>query len=184
MTTSAIPEDHLQLLRAAGVETIQHDSHIPFLAHLAGVRRLLVEWKASQELQNAGLFHSIYGTEFFDPELGGKTPSREKVQSVIGERAERIAWLWCHTRRETIPDSLAGGEPHTIENRNGSREPVTIDEARDLAELWCADAVEQGHRLSKTESDYSRGLVRVLSHVSNSARAAVETMIEEIESRG
>ena len=51
-----IRNDHLEVLKRAGIDGVEHDSHVPFLSHLAGVRRLLAEWKASSDLVDAGLF--------------------------------------------------------------------------------------------------------------------------------
>ena len=43
---------------------------------------------------NAGLYHSIYGTEYFDPEL---IVTKEEVIKQIGEKAERLVDLFCTT---------------------------------------------------------------------------------------
>ena len=55
----------LELLRRLGFDRLEHDSHVPFLSHLLGTRRLLVEWGERPALCDAGLFHSAYGTEYF-----------------------------------------------------------------------------------------------------------------------
>jgi SM-20-related protein len=41
---------------------------------------------------NAGLYHSIYGTEYFDPEL---EVTKEEVIEQIGEKAEKLVHLFC-----------------------------------------------------------------------------------------
>jgi SM-20-related protein len=41
---------------------------------------------------NAGLYHSIYGTEYFDPEL---EVTKEEVIEQIGEKAENLVHLFC-----------------------------------------------------------------------------------------
>lgn len=60
--------ERLALLRRLGFGELTHDSHVPFLSHLAGTRRLLAEWGERPELCDAGLFHSAYGTEYFQPD--------------------------------------------------------------------------------------------------------------------
>src|SRR5580765_2131236 len=89
----------LAVLRELGFRTFQHDSHVPFLAHLGGTRRLLMAWGERPALCDAGLFHSVYGTEYFEPE---RTADRDDVIAVIGADVERIAWLWCAIRRDTL----------------------------------------------------------------------------------
>ena len=49
---------------------------------------------APQYLQDAGLFHSVYGTVYFMPE-GGLVENRQNVKDLIGEQAEEIAYLFC-----------------------------------------------------------------------------------------
>ena len=53
----------LDLLKQLGFGELTHDSHVPFLSHLLGTRRLLVEWGERPAVCDAGLFHSAYGTE-------------------------------------------------------------------------------------------------------------------------
>src|SRR5262249_40137618 len=92
----------LDLLKSLGFAELEHDSPVPFLSHLVGPRRLLTTWGASPALCDAGLFHSVYGTEYFVPD---RTPERDDVVAVIGPEAERIAWLWCTCERATLdPD--------------------------------------------------------------------------------
>src|SRR5689334_2977005 len=55
----------LALLKRLGFGELTHDSHVPFLSHLLGTRRLLVEWGERPAMCDAGLFHSAYGTEYF-----------------------------------------------------------------------------------------------------------------------
>ena len=171
-TPVAIPPGHLELLRASGVDGVQHDSHIPFLAHLAGVRQLLNRWGASDTMQDIGLFHSVYGTEFFDPQLQSG-PSREAVRALIGGHAERVVWLWCNVRRASIEAALDVEQP-TLEHRDGRRIEVSRDEVRDLVDLWCADACEQLDRLEEDETDFSHGLRHLIRAASPAARRAVE----------
>ena len=45
-------------------------------------------------MQDAGLFHSVYGTVYFMPE-GGLVENRQNVKDLIGEQAEEIAYLFC-----------------------------------------------------------------------------------------
>ena len=74
-----------------------------------GVQSVLRGWGVDEHISDAGLFHSIYGTEGFQ---GYSLPldSRPRVRQLIGHRAERLAWLFCmidrHHFDQTVADSL------------------------------------------------------------------------------
>tara|TARA_B100002019_G_C21253365_1_gene592442 strand:- start:917 stop:1237 length:321 start_codon:yes stop_codon:yes gene_type:complete len=59
-----------------------------------GTRDILREQGAPEYLQDAGLFHSVYGTAYYMPEEGIST-SREDIQKLIGIQAEEIAYWYC-----------------------------------------------------------------------------------------
>lgn len=161
----------LAYLRGLGVAEVRHDSHVPFLAHLMGTRKLLEGWGAREALLDAALFHSVYGTEFFDAELGERV-SRDEVRGLIGDEAERLAWLWCNMRRDTLEP-----EARSVALRDGAGVVALSDaEAADLVELWSADTVEQAPR-RPAEDWPRRGAVRRLEgFASGAARAALAAM--------
>ena len=76
-----------------GATDVAHSTK-SYLAHAIGVYNDLKEWGCSEEIARVGLFHSIYGTELFQ---GFTLPldKRDEIRELIGERAERIAWLNC-----------------------------------------------------------------------------------------
>src|SRR5688572_3861222 len=83
-----------------GIEKVPHTEK-SYLAHLVNLYRLMEAEGCSEEMCSAGMFHSIYGTEIFQ---GFKLPldSRAEVRQLIGERAERLAYLNCAMNRETF----------------------------------------------------------------------------------
>jgi xanthine dehydrogenase iron-sulfur cluster and FAD-binding subunit A len=165
----ALTGERLEMLRALGFADLQHDSHVPFLSHLVGTRRLLASWGERPALCDAGLFHSVYGTEYFEPD---RTPARAAVKAIVGEEAERIAWLWCAIRRDTID-----GARRTVQlRRDDSTEPLTTKEVVDLATLWAADTVEQVKRMAPEERSFARGLGAVLGLASPPAQDAVAAL--------
>lgn len=158
--------ERLALLRDLGFGEIEHDSHVPFLSHLIGTRRLLNTWGCRPALCDAGLFHSVYGTEYFEL---ARAPERDEVVATIGTEAERIAWLWCAVRR-CAPLDPAGA---TVELRDASRtEALTPTEVGDLATLWAADTVEQIERMTPDERSFAQGLRSVLPAASGPAQRA------------
>jgi hypothetical protein len=157
------------MLRGLGFATLEHDSHVPFLSHLVGTRRVLATWDERPALCDAGLFHSVYGTEYFVPE---HRPDRADVVAVIGAEAERIAWLWCTIRRDTLDVAQCTARVRDAD----ATETLTSSEVRDLATLWAADAVEQIRRMAPDEQVFARGLRAVVGAASAPAQRAVAAL--------
>jgi len=86
-------ESKIEFLRNLGCDEINHTNQT-LLEHLIGVYKLLKSWNAPEYIQDAGLFHSVYGTVYFMPE-GGLVENRQNVKDLIGEQAEEIAYLFC-----------------------------------------------------------------------------------------
>src|SRR5207249_2044167 len=83
-----------------GIEKVPHTEK-SYLAHLVAVHRDLRSWGCAEEVCLGGMFHSIYGTEMFQ---GFKLSldERGKLRQMIGERAERLAYLNCASDRPTF----------------------------------------------------------------------------------
>jgi hypothetical protein len=143
------PFDELAaFLRSLGTAEIDHTGH-DFLSHLIAVHDLLARHDADPELAAAGLFHSIYGTEKFQ---GFSLPleQRDSVRSLIGDRAEFVAWLNCVMDRATFDASvsaaLRGETSLTVSDRDGTSIPVSVAQLRDLATVHLFDWLEQIER--------------------------------------
>ena len=61
---------------------------------------------------NAGLYHSVYGTEWFDPKLD---VSRDEIRELIGEKAENLVHIFCtlQYRYESILNNTQGWNAET-----------------------------------------------------------------------
>ncbi|KAJ0668272.1 putative tetratricopeptide-like helical domain superfamily [Helianthus annuus] len=91
----------LEILCSAGAGECYHRIGT-FLDHLRHVYRTIKLWKAPDSIALCALFHSVYSNSYsnivlFDPET-----SRDKVRSLIGEAAERIAYLFCVVHRQSL----------------------------------------------------------------------------------
>ena len=99
------------------------------------------------EVCGAGMFHSIYGTEKFQ---GFKLPveSRADVRTLIGARAEKLAYLNCAMDRASFDQAAIGdGETyHFVDRITG--EPVELPRADfdDLCRVHLYDWLEQAPR--------------------------------------
>jgi len=67
-----------------------------FYQHLFNVYTYLKEHGAPEEVCDAGLFHSVYGTEFYEFQDGRIT--REVVRGFIGDYAEELVHIFCTTK--------------------------------------------------------------------------------------
>jgi len=84
---------------------LEHTGSEAFDAHLKGVQAVLRYWDAPKHLYDAGLFHSIYGTEGFQ---GFALPlsERDAIRGMIGKKAERLCWIFCMVDRSTVDETV------------------------------------------------------------------------------
>jgi hypothetical protein len=126
-----------------GVEQVPHTTK-SFLAHLIGVYRLMESRGCSEEVCVAGMFHSIYGTERFQ---GFKLPldRRPEVRALIGERAERLAYLNCAMDRASFDRAAEKDlEPYVFVDRLTEQQvQLTRDDFDDLSRIHLYDWLEQ-----------------------------------------
>jgi hypothetical protein len=155
------PRERLRLrrlvafLRENGAERIDH-SNESLLDHLMETREVLASWGARRELCDAGLFHSVYGTQFLGDELIG-TDRRDDVRAMIGDEAESVVWLWHGIERPSIARNLDREESLSIDLRDGTEQPITRQQFVDLVNLMVADAVEQLPRRLPENVERQRG---------------------------
>lgn len=71
---------------------IKH-SNSTLLNHCIGVYNELVKLQAPLHVQMAGLFHSVYGTEHFNPDIN---INRDELKDIIGEEAENLVYQFCN----------------------------------------------------------------------------------------
>lgn len=135
-------DEKVEYLRRCGTADLAHSGHT-FMDHLLGTRALLVQWEASPDICDAGLFHAVYGTEIFDTAIVDQS-DRVIVRELIGEKAERLAWLFCCMQRERFVLEASHRAPdHIFNHATGEPVPITPDEVSALANLIVANRLEQ-----------------------------------------
>jgi hypothetical protein len=149
-------------LLAQGIDRVAHTNKT-YLAHLVGLYRDLEALGCAEEVCRAAMFHSIYGTELFQ---GFKLPleQRGEVRDLIGERAERLAYLNCAMDRTTFDRAVEdhGPGPHRIRDRlTGAAVELSGSDFDDLGRIHLYDWLEQVARSQKW--DYRRGPYRRLA---------------------
>ena len=131
-----------------------------YVGHLLAVHRLMEERGCGLDACRAGLFHSVYGTEQFQ---GFKLPleRRAAVRALIGERAERLAYLNCAMDRASFDASLErSAPPYPIRDRlSGGEVALSADDFDDLCRVHLFDWLEQAAR-SRLGYDSRRGAYR------------------------
>ena len=83
----------IDFLKSIGSDKTEHSGRT-LLEHLIGTSEKLKKMGAPQYLQDAALFHSVYGTAYFMPE-GGLVDDRQVVKDLIGDQAEEVAYWFC-----------------------------------------------------------------------------------------
>src|SRR5437870_560884 len=137
-----------------GTEQVGH-THKSYLAHLIGVYRDMESGGCTEEVCRAGMFHSIYGTERFQ-RFALPLARRPEVCSLIGERAERLAYINCAMDRASFDRALeSSADPYRIIDRL-TREEIALaqEDFNDLCRVHLYDWLEQVPR--SKEWDYRR----------------------------
>jgi hypothetical protein len=165
-------------LIAMGVERVPH-THTTYLAHLVAVHRALEGQGAPQDVCRAGMFHSIYGTERFQ---GFTWPleRRDEIRALIGDRAERLAYLNCAMDRASFDRALdQAAEPYRIIDRiTGEEIPLARPDFDDLCRMHLADWLEQVPR--SRGWDYRRAAYRKMAaRLGGPAEASYERIFAE-----
>ena len=77
-------------------EKRKHHDAKTLYEHLSNVEKILRICDCDESVCLAGLFHSIYGTEFYKNK---PTDDRKLIKEIIGERAEKLVWIFCNAKR-------------------------------------------------------------------------------------
>jgi hypothetical protein len=141
-------KQQLELLSGAGIDAFAHSDR-GLLDHLSGTRALLLDWGLHQTLCDAGLFHSVYGTEIYAKVL--VSPAlRACVRDVIGVESERLVWLFSVMARLTLAQNLGRERDLFVIDRTTQLSiAITTREFEDLVHLLLANDLEQIPRVSR-----------------------------------
>jgi hypothetical protein len=177
MSTTETNRVRIELLRRLGADQVRHNSNEDLLPHLIGTGRLLASWGARAALCDAGMFHSIYGTEYFATETAPAS-SREEIRAVIGDEAEAVVELWCFGRRTSLAKSLESRAEALIQDRrSGEWRTISRRQFEDLVNLWIADTLEQFDRVPARELPIARALVPYRDLALPRAREALDEVL-------
>jgi hypothetical protein len=156
-----VDKNHKRLtdfLVGLGIEQVGH-THKSYLAHLIGVYRDMEAGGCTEEVCRAGMFHSIYGTERFQ-RFALPLARRSEVSALIGDRAERLAYINCAMDRASCDRAIGqSAGPYRISDRLTGEEVVLPQEDfEDLCRVHLFDWLEQVPR--SKEWGYRRAAYR------------------------
>jgi hypothetical protein len=154
-------KDLTDFLLQLGTDQVSHTEK-SYLAHVIGVYGYMKARGCGEELCRAGMFHSIYGTELFQ-RFSLPLERRPDVRALIGERAERLAYLNCAMDRASFDQALHQSEgPYRFRDRlTGAEVELAEDDFTNLCKIHLYDWLEQVPRSKKW--DYRRGSYRLLA---------------------
>jgi hypothetical protein len=126
-----------------GIEKVPHTGK-SYLAHLIGVYKLMEAQDCNEELCQAGMFHSIYGTQQFQG-FKLELDRRPELQKMIGDRAEKLGYLNCAMDRASFDQALDQPGPSYRFKDRITGEEVTLDrqDFDDLCRIHLYDWLEQ-----------------------------------------
>ncbi len=126
-----------------GIEKVPHTQKT-YLAHLIAVYRLMQRVGCEEDVCRAGMFHSIYGTQLFQ---GFKLDldRRPVVRELIGERAEKLAYLNCAMDRPSFDAALdqPGDSYSFVDRLTGQEVRLGRADFDDLCRVHLYDWLEQ-----------------------------------------
>ena len=102
----------IEFLLDNGVDDNDHSGN-SLLEHLTGTASLLMDWGCSNDVVLAGLCHSIYGTDSYHTVTVDHS-KRDEVRSLIGERAETLAWEFGNRKNPRIVSFITNNETDLI----------------------------------------------------------------------
>tara|TARA_R110002167_G_scaffold236208_1_gene441418 strand:+ start:149 stop:574 length:426 start_codon:yes stop_codon:yes gene_type:complete len=105
-------DEKIEFLKNLGCDDVGHNNQT-LLDHLMGVHKLLKSWDTPEYVQDAGLFHSVYGTIYFKPQM---ITNRNIIQGIIGFQAEVLSYIYCILSAPRIKGILKIEDDQTKQN--------------------------------------------------------------------
>ena len=91
-------QKYIQFLLSKKLNELPH-SGSNFFDHLVKTFNILKTWKKSDKVCVAGLFHSVYGNEYYKPTIN---ISREEVKNLVGEECENLIFKFNNCDRNKV----------------------------------------------------------------------------------
>jgi aspartate beta-hydroxylase len=137
----------IDFLRSEGAGDLGHAGARTLLAHLVGSYEIARRWEQSTVIAHAALVHSVYGTDVYARRLLPLTRRHELI-TLVGEQAERLAYLFAVTPRDPLfagtHSWLRDTPQRSVGDAGGATEsPASRDESDALIVLHMVNLAEQ-----------------------------------------
>ena len=129
-------DEKVEFLKNLGCGDVGHKNQT-LLDHLLGVHKLLKSWDVSEYVQDAGLFHSVYGTTYFKPRM---LTNRKVIQGIIGFQAEVLSYIYCILAAPRIKGILLVEDEQTRKDLllidNANQEDMALTDMKENRNWW------------------------------------------------
>ena len=137
----------IDFLRSEGAGDLGHAGARTLLGHLVSSYEIVRRWEQSTVIAHAALVHSVYGTDVYARPLLPLT-RRHDLITLVGEQAERLAYLFAVTPRGPLFAGthawLRDTPQRPVGEADGAAEPpASRDESDALIVLHMANLAEQ-----------------------------------------
>jgi hypothetical protein len=150
------------------------------IAHLEGTRCLLKAWLASQELQDAALYHAAYATSAYTQNLV-VVERRQDVVDTIGVEAEAIVYDYCMCDRDKFhPQFGQTTNPLFFHRLSGERSELSQVRLKQLCELTVANEVEIALQDPNFVRQHRSGLFDLFSRMSAYLSIGAQRKVQQV----
>ena len=150
------------------------------ITHLEGTMCLLKEWKASNVLQDAGLYHAAYGTSAFVENLF-ELSQREEVAVVIGRDAENIVYHYCACDRDAFFAQFGQvDKPEFYDRITSKKSSISNELLQQLCELTAANEIEIAINNRNFVVQHGSGLMDLFSRMQTFLSPSAQRKIQHV----
>jgi hypothetical protein len=167
-------DEILRFLRSHGAGTIEHPGGT-LIEHLVRVAGTLDDWGAGEDVRRAGLCHATYGTDGFGTALLD-VRRRDVLRALVGERAERLVYLYGGLDRGATYPRLGDLEVTVRDRFTGAEHIPSEVDMRAIVEITAANELDVVAHNTELAARHGAALRRLFERcrprLSESARAA------------
>lgn len=150
------------------------------IAHLEATRCLLKSWNASNDLQDAGLYHAAYGTFAFVQNVF-ELSQREEVAVVIGCDAEKIVYHYCACDRDAFFAQFGQVEKPLFYDRITTEKlAVSSELLQQICELTAANEIEIAINNPDFVVQHGSGLLDLFSRMQGFLSPSAQRKIQHV----
>ena len=178
--------DAKMLMLNAQLEKVPH-AVTTCMEHFIGVHDLLKAWGHPDAVALIGLFHAVYGTEYFVLDLLDyrRSADRYRVQSVVGEKTERwIVQYGLMLSRVFVAGAEKPGPPPALdffERTDAIPAILTPADFLALAELQVANAYEPfTHTRAPSDLTFVTPFAPLRGFLSSGAQGAIDAALRAL----